>query len=220
MFSLLSCMLSFSESNVNCSKCNSFVFWKFPVYPICIMLIVITFQIAKFMGPTWGPPGSCRPQMGPMLVPWTLLSGLLAPVELFTGCWRHCSMYSIGTLCYCCSSVMSFILSHLVHDFQSFRICGKIVFRTLVLGAIPTNLGNQVKVGHALGQSHSVKSHGPGRVHQNNEMSRTVTDCQGSFGWIKLFHLLYKGVRQKQNPYWMASLILIFTLSFELRTHF
>ena len=27
------------------------------------------------MGPTWGPPGSCRPQMGPMLIPWTLLSG-------------------------------------------------------------------------------------------------------------------------------------------------
>ena len=34
------------------------------------------FQIAKFMGPTWGPPGSCRPQMGPMLAPWTLLSGV------------------------------------------------------------------------------------------------------------------------------------------------
>ena len=33
-------------------------------------------QTAKFMGPTWGPPGSCRPQMGPMLAPWTLLSGL------------------------------------------------------------------------------------------------------------------------------------------------
>ena len=32
-------------------------------------------QIAKFMGPRWGPPGSCRPQMGPMLAPWTLLSG-------------------------------------------------------------------------------------------------------------------------------------------------
>ena len=27
------------------------------------------------MGPTWGPPGSCRPQMGPMLAPWTFLSG-------------------------------------------------------------------------------------------------------------------------------------------------
>ena len=34
-----------------------------------------TLQIAKFMGPTWGPPGSCRPQMDPMLAPWTLLSG-------------------------------------------------------------------------------------------------------------------------------------------------
>ena len=31
----------------------------------------ITSQIAKFMGPTWDPPGSCRPQMGPMLAPWT-----------------------------------------------------------------------------------------------------------------------------------------------------
>ena len=34
-------------------------------------------QIAKFMGPTWGPPGSCRPQMGPMLAPWTLLLGFV-----------------------------------------------------------------------------------------------------------------------------------------------
>ena len=32
-------------------------------------------QIAKFMGPIWGPPGSCRPQMGSILAPWTLLSG-------------------------------------------------------------------------------------------------------------------------------------------------
>ena len=32
-------------------------------------------QIAKFMGSTWGPPGSCRPQMCPVLGPWTLLSG-------------------------------------------------------------------------------------------------------------------------------------------------
>ena len=33
-------------------------------------------QIAKFIGPTWGPPGSCRPQMGPILARWTLLSGV------------------------------------------------------------------------------------------------------------------------------------------------
>ena len=40
--------------------------------PCCVILS----QITKFTGPTWGPPGSCRPQMGPMLVPWTLLSGI------------------------------------------------------------------------------------------------------------------------------------------------
>ena len=28
-----------------------------------------TAQIARFMGPTWDPPGSCRPQEGPMLAP-------------------------------------------------------------------------------------------------------------------------------------------------------
>ena len=37
-------------------------------------------QIAKFMGPTWGPPGSCRPQVGPMLATWTLLSGFIIVV--------------------------------------------------------------------------------------------------------------------------------------------
>ena len=41
-----------------------------------LQIAVIT-QIARFMGPTWGPPGSCRPQMGPMLAPWTLPSGNL-----------------------------------------------------------------------------------------------------------------------------------------------
>ena len=29
-------------------------------------------QKARFMGPTWGPPGSCRPQMGPILAPMNL----------------------------------------------------------------------------------------------------------------------------------------------------
>ena len=42
-----------------------------------------TSQITKFIGPTWGSPGSCRPQMGPMLSPWTLLSGMS-----FAG-WHH-----------------------------------------------------------------------------------------------------------------------------------
>ena len=35
----------------------------------------IVSQIAKLRGTTWGPPGSYRPQMGPMLALWILLSG-------------------------------------------------------------------------------------------------------------------------------------------------
>ena len=31
--------------------------------------------IARFMGPIWGPSGAERTQVGPMLAPWTLLSG-------------------------------------------------------------------------------------------------------------------------------------------------
>ena len=49
-------------------------------------------QIAKFMGPTWGPPGSCRPQMGPMLAPWTLLSGRF---EWFLRCGRQTEIKSV-----------------------------------------------------------------------------------------------------------------------------
>ena len=45
----------------------------------------LAIRIAKFMGPTWGSPGSCRPQMGPMLAPWTLLSGL--------ACLFRCLLY-------------------------------------------------------------------------------------------------------------------------------
>ena len=43
-------------------------------------------QRAKFMGPTWGPSGSCWPQMGSMLAPWTLLSGHW----LVHSCLLHC----------------------------------------------------------------------------------------------------------------------------------
>ena len=41
----------------------------------------ITTQIARFMWPTLGPPGSCRPQVGSMLAPWTLISGYLMDVD-------------------------------------------------------------------------------------------------------------------------------------------
>ena len=35
--------------------------------------------IARFMGPTWGPSGADRTQVGPLLAPRTLLSGAILP---------------------------------------------------------------------------------------------------------------------------------------------
>ena len=50
-------------------------------------------QISKFMGPTWGQHGSCRPQMGPILAPWTLLSGRLAVAKLRKHLQVRCTSY-------------------------------------------------------------------------------------------------------------------------------
>ena len=53
-------------------------------------------QIATFMGPTWGPPGSCRPQMGPMLAPWTLLSGIASHRFLWHIIIHPCPYFNDG----------------------------------------------------------------------------------------------------------------------------
>ena len=50
--------------------------------------------IARFMGPTWGPSGVVRTQVGPMLAPWTFLSGFslkqaLGTVYVFTSTTGH-----------------------------------------------------------------------------------------------------------------------------------
>ena len=41
--------------------------------------------IARFMGPTWGPSGADRTQVGPTLAPWTLLSGLALTLAIADG---------------------------------------------------------------------------------------------------------------------------------------
>ena len=68
--------------------------------------------ITRFKGPTWGPPGADRTQVGPMLAPWTLLSGLASERECCTyakAClmqwpgwfplldWQHMNTYYIWT---------------------------------------------------------------------------------------------------------------------------
>ena len=69
----------------------------------------MTSQIARFMGPTWDPPGSCRPHMGPMLVPWTLLSVVISAcvplnccicLVLLQFCWIYtCVLHNLYSLC-------------------------------------------------------------------------------------------------------------------------
>ena len=73
-----------------------------------------------FMGPTWSPPGSCRPQMGPMLAPWTLVSGqywtdschlqfdgTVLPCRRCGTAWSLASWALAGSKrnsCWCCNS--------------------------------------------------------------------------------------------------------------------
>ena len=47
--------------------------WEKCLLNSLLFILWETSQVARFMGPTWGPPGSCRPQVGPMLAPWTLI---------------------------------------------------------------------------------------------------------------------------------------------------
>ena len=43
---------------------------------------------ARFLGPTWSPPGADRSHVGPMLSPWTLLSGSLQTGIFHHNIWR------------------------------------------------------------------------------------------------------------------------------------
>ena len=63
---------------VICSLCHISFFW-YPVHNVEFNSAALNrqwiSQIARFTWPTWGPHGSCRPQVGSMWAPWTLLSG-------------------------------------------------------------------------------------------------------------------------------------------------
>ena len=56
------------------------------LFPWCIgavifrFRIIITSLITRFMGPTWGQSGADRTQAGPVLAPWTLLSGIYTKI--------------------------------------------------------------------------------------------------------------------------------------------
>ena len=90
--------------------------------------------IARFMGPTWGPSGADRTQVGPMLAPWTLLSG--DPQNIITSSlWS--SLWPSGA---------SLLLTEINWDFDHWWIITSII------------LISQEKRGHLLTMCHSIVS--------------------------------------------------------------
>ena len=62
------------------------------IYKIGVPLVMMALSlIARFTGLTWDSPGSCRPQVGPMLAPWTFPY----PDGVYTPAW---SVHSKATL--------------------------------------------------------------------------------------------------------------------------
>ena len=86
-------------------------------------------QKAKFMEPTWGPPGSCRPQVGPMLASWTLLSGVIcwdnSMDKYFQSWvsmgWNFSSMVAASSIIYCDASDDCSLW--LIYIFAWFSVC-------------------------------------------------------------------------------------------------
>ena len=96
----------------------------------------------------------------------------------------------------------------LAREFQGFRVWGKFVFWTLKPTATSTNLANQVKVGHALDQSHSVQVRPPEKTHQNNaqswQSSRTNHHFWDHFERIQWLYLPFKcGIKTKTHFEWV-----------------
>ena len=72
-----------------------------------------TSQIARFMVPTWGPSGADRTQVGPMLAPWTLLSGTAKrkPLAWLLGCIIY-NISKVGNL------LQDDVTKHVCFDFN------------------------------------------------------------------------------------------------------
>ena len=68
----MKCFHNFTPENL--SRKLRFVFKQAPYQYDSHKMVTL---IARFMGPTWGPSGADRTQVGPMWAPWTLLSGYI-----------------------------------------------------------------------------------------------------------------------------------------------
>ena len=74
--------------------------------------ISVVSPISRFLGPTWGPPGDDRTQVGPVLAPWTLLSGVsFIPSTLYISLSEsYIMIHTINNVAHMTSSYASFML--------------------------------------------------------------------------------------------------------------
>ena len=78
---------SYPSHRLSLDDCRNLPLWHLITINQCLwhgvhasweQVWMCTPLIARFMGPTWGPAGADRTQVGPMLAPWTLLSGSIS----------------------------------------------------------------------------------------------------------------------------------------------
>ena len=79
--SLATSQMSWCQNHIIFTKVTYSLSHKIFLCGFAVLLIfykvILLPDIASFMGPSWGPSGAVRTQVGPMLAPWTLLSGLI-----------------------------------------------------------------------------------------------------------------------------------------------
>ena len=155
--------------------------------------LVAWYQIAKFMGPTWVPPGSCRTQMGPMLAPWTLPSGDTS--GLFTSVLITGKMWAT----YCTKQTF-------VHDSWFLVFC---------CGFIPINLPIPIRITLvAFGQSYdcpsaSEASLSEGRIKTTGYLVQAI--------WIEAFMFLTKNIETDKLSSWMVISYQCYLPAFEIK---
>ena len=79
----------------------------FRAYQINMMATLI----ARSMGPKWVPSGTDRTQVGPMLAPWTLLSGYCFSGDAMTQDTRSHTVYCVNDLGTCLTQLKISIIS-------------------------------------------------------------------------------------------------------------
>ena len=93
-----------------------------------LMVNAMGSQIAKFMVPTWGPPGSCGPQIGPMN-----LSGLApcAKLSAATILTMFLSSQRVSTICFNCEDYIKcqYIFTLKQGKSEGFESCDRPIVR-------------------------------------------------------------------------------------------